>query len=114
MQPRYPAVLAALALALSMSATALRAQTPPPPPSGTAIPTAVPTGDVASKQIGGANFRLIDVSFDVLAAAGGSTVSDSALGNLEGGDHDPRKNGFTIQNTELSLSGAIDPYLGGE
>jgi len=60
------------------------------------------------------NVRLIDISLDVLAAGGGSTVDDAELGNLQGGGHDPRKNGFTLQNVELSLSGAIDPYLYGE
>jgi len=70
--------------------------------------------DLFSKQAGGTNLRLIDVSLDVLAASGGSTVNDSELGNLQGGGHDPRKNGFTLQNVELSLSGAVDPYLYGE
>jgi len=70
--------------------------------------------DIFSKRVGGANLRLLDFSLDVLAAGGGSSVSDSELGNLQGGGHDPRKNGFTVQNVELSMSGAIDPYLYGE
>lgn len=72
------------------------------------------TTDLLSKRIGGMNFRLIDISFDVLAAAGGSTERDESLQTLQGGGHDPRKRGFTLQNAELSLSGAIDPYFGGE
>jgi hypothetical protein len=67
----------------------------------------------ASQQTGG-RLRLIDTSFDALFAAGGSTESDSSLQSLQGGGHDPRKRGFTVQNTELSLSGAVDPYLTGE
>lgn len=67
----------------------------------------------ASQQTGG-RLRLIDMSLDALFAAGGSTESDSSLQNLQGGGHDPRKRGFTVQNMELSLSGAVDPYLTGE
>ena len=63
---------------------------------------------------GGSGLRLIDVSLDVLAAGGGSTEPDSSLQTLQGGGHDPRKNGFTLQNVELSLAGAVDPYLYGE
>lgn len=60
---------------------------------------------------GGSNFRLIDVSFDVLTAFGASSEREESLANLQGGGHDPRKRGFTLQNTELSLTGAVDPYL---
>jgi hypothetical protein len=41
-------------------------------------------------------------------------VDDAALQVLQGSDHDPRKNGFTLQNVELSLTGAVDPYFNGE
>ena len=73
----------------------------------------VDSSPAASQQTGG-RLRLIDMSFDALFAAGGSTESDSSLQNLQGGGHDPRKRGFTVQNMELSLSGAVDPYLTGE
>ncbi len=76
-------------------------------------PQAVPT-DLFSRQIGGSTFRLIDVSLDALFAAGTSTERDSSLQTLEGGDHDPRKRGFTVQQAELSFSGAVDPYFTGE
>jgi cell division protein FtsB len=69
---------------------------------------------LVSQRLGGVTFRLIDLSLDVLAGAGGSTVGDEELQRLEGGDHDPRKNGFTLQNVELSLAGAVDPYFTGE
>ncbi len=58
--------------------------------------------------------RLIDISLDALFAAGGSTEDDESILNLQGGGHDPRKRGFTVQNVELSLSGPVDPYLRGE
>ncbi len=63
---------------------------------------------------GGMQFQLIDISMDGLFAAGASTERDESLQSLQGGGHDPRKRGFTVQNVELSLIGAVDPYLDGE
>ena len=73
-----------------------------------------PRRDILSYQVGGATLRLIDVSFDGLFAAGASTERDQPLQFLQGGGHDPRKRGFTVQNVELSFSGAVDPYLNAE
>ncbi len=73
-----------------------------------------PQKDILSYRAGGATMRLIDVSFDGIFAAGTSTATDSQLQFLEGGDHDPRIRGFTVQNVELSFSGAVDPYLNAE
>lgn len=67
-----------------------------------------------SGQVGGTNVRLIDISLDALVAAGASSERDEALQTLQGGGHDPRKRGFTVQNVELSLMGAVDPYFTGE
>jgi len=78
----------------------------PPPPQ--------PPPDLVSRRIGGTTVRLIDVSLDALFAAGTSTERDPSIRALQGGDHDPRRRGFTVQNIELSLSGAVDPYLAGE
>lgn len=72
------------------------------------------SGALLSAPVGNAQLRLIDLSLDVLMAGGGSTVNDAALANLQGGGHDPRKNGFTLQNVELSISGAVDPFINGE
>lgn len=58
--------------------------------------------------------RLVDLSADVLVAVGGSTERDASLQNIQGGGHDPRKRGFTVQNVELSLAAAVDPYLDAE
>lgn len=66
----------------------------------------------ASRDLGTLGpFRLLDLSFDLLVAGGASTERDSALGDLQAGGHDPRKRGFTLQNAELSLQGAVDPYF---
>jgi len=70
--------------------------------------------DILSRQIGGTTFRLMDISLDVLVAAGFSTENDESLQTLQGGGHDPRKRGFTLQQAELSLGGAVDPYFTGE
>ncbi|HKZ18386.1 MAG TPA: TonB-dependent receptor [Geobacteraceae bacterium] len=70
--------------------------------------------DLWSRQIGGSKLRLIDISLDALFAAGSSSATNEQLQDLEGGDHDPRWRGFTVQNVELSLSGAVDPYFTGE
>jgi hypothetical protein len=64
--------------------------------------------------VGGTTLRLVDISADILVAAGGSTERDATLEVLQGGGHDPRKNGFTLQALELSLIGAVDPYFTGE
>ncbi len=66
------------------------------------------------KQAGATTVRLIDLSLDALFAAGTSTERDDELASLQAGGHDPRKRGFTVQNVELSLSGAVDPYMTGE
>lgn len=55
--------------------------------------------------------RLIDLSLNIRAAAGGSTVGDEEIGELHAGGHDPQRRGFTFQGAELSLVGAVDPYF---
>jgi hypothetical protein len=60
-----------------------------------------PKKDILSYQAGGTTLRLVDVSLDGLIASGASTVRDDPLQVLQGGGHDPRKRGFTVQNVEL-------------
>jgi hypothetical protein len=67
-----------------------------------------------SQRVGGATFRLIDISADLLVAVGGSSENDDDIQNLQAGAHDPNRNGFTLQQLELSLLGAVDPYFTGE
>ncbi len=75
-------------------------------------PSVIPSSQAGLGSIG--PFRLLDLSFDLLTAAGGSTESDESLQSLQGGGHDPRKRGFTIQNAEMAIIGAIDPYFRAE
>jgi len=71
-------------------------------------------GAIFSRQVGRANFQLLDLSLDTLFAAGFSSANDDELEVLQGGGHDPRQRGFTLQQVELSLLGAVDPYMTGE
>lgn len=59
-------------------------------------------------------FRLTDVSLDIAFAIGSSTERDRVLADLQGGGHDPKKRGFTLQQAELSIGGAVDPYFTAE
>lgn len=51
------------------------------------------------------------LGLDILGVGGMSSVKDSQLANLQAGGHDPSRNGFTIQNVELTMAGAVDPYF---
>ena len=51
----------------------------------------------------------MQISLDGLLAAGASTDPD--VPNLQLGAHDPSRRGFTLQNAELVLNGAVDPYF---
>jgi len=90
-------------------------------PAGASAPTVAAASGAAAGDIwsaplagGGAQARLIDIAFSTLVAAGGSSVGDDALAELEAGGHDPYRNGFTLQQAELSFSGAVDPYFTAE
>jgi hypothetical protein len=76
--------------------------------------SSVPAGPPAPAARGGATLSLLDLSFDLLGAGGGSTASEPHLRELEGGGHDPKTRGFTIQNVELTYAGVVDPYLRGD
>jgi hypothetical protein len=53
----------------------------------------------------------MNIGFVGIADAGWSSEAD--VPSLQLGDHDPRKRGFTIPNAEMTLDGAVDPYLRG-
>ncbi|MGQ4806938.1 hypothetical protein NKDENANG_00275 [Candidatus Entotheonellaceae bacterium PAL068K] len=86
--------------------------TPAQPPLATQPAEAPPA--LLSRRVGGANFRLIDISADLLSVVGGSSENDDNVENLQAGSHDPNRNGFTLQQLELSLLGAVDPYFTAE
>ncbi len=91
----------------ALDAAVAEAQAPAQP----SAPTGQPSKDLFSLRAGSATLRLIDVSLVVDVAAGWSTENDRSLQTLQGGDHDPRRRGFTLQAAELALTGAVDPYF---
>jgi hypothetical protein len=95
--------------ALDRAVEAAKAEAPPP----SAAPV-VPPPAILTRSLGGMQLRLIDVSTDILVAAGASTERDEEIANLQGGGHDPNRRGFTLQQAEFSFSGAVDPYFTGE
>ncbi len=72
-----------------------------------AVATTQPSRDLWSRRIGGAEVRFLDISLNLMGAAGGSTANNSEIRLLQGGEHDPRRRGFTFQQAELSLAGAV-------
>lgn len=91
---RLPAVLCLSSWLAALAAQQQPEAVPLPPPQSPPSP-----------------FRLVDVSLDILTAVGSSSERDGVLEWLQGGGHDPRKRGFTLQNVELSLAGSLDPYF---
>jgi len=95
------AVIGAASLIAMSVATAM--ETP-----ASTVPSTVPATS-ASGPIPG--LRLIDLSVGILAVGGGSTADDAGISTLQLGAHDPAKRGFTLQQVELSASGAVDPWF---
>ncbi len=79
-----------------------------------AVATTQPSRDLWSRRIGGAEVRFLDISLNLMGAAGGSTANNSEIKLLQGGEHDPRRRGFTFQQAELSFAAAVDPYFRAE
>lgn len=101
--------------ALRAAAAAAAGQAPSPStPADTAqaTPGAPPAEQLPAQtqpaRTGGA---YMNIGFVALTDLGWSTESD--VGSLQLGDHDPQVRGFTIPNAELSLDGAVDPYFKG-
>lgn len=85
----------------------------PPPNAPSNVPLPQPTLSQPAFRIGGAG-GYMDISLDVLAAAAWSSEADASMRNLQFGGHDPHDRGFTLQNAELALQGAVDPYFRGD
>lgn len=69
------------------------------------------TPDLYSVDVGPGRARFSGVFLDTSFAAGGSSEQGEVLEQLQGGDHDPRQNGFTLRTVDLSLAGGFDPYF---
>ena len=57
------------------------------------------------------NENPMDIGISALFATGVASKGNSTIANLQGGGHDPSKIGFTLQNLELTLGGAVDPFF---
>ena len=84
-------------------ASEIRNQMPPPAP---------PWSPSQPLTVARAGSAYMNMSFDAVMAAGGSSQHDPSQ-FIQLGDHDPTKNGFTLRNAEIALDGAVDPYFKG-
>jgi hypothetical protein len=70
------------------------------------------TPDLYSVDIGDdATLRFKGIAVNTALAAGTSTARNGDLENLQGGHHDPRQRGFTLQSVDITFAGALDPYF---
>ena len=90
--------------ALTQRLEELESKSAQPEPVTTSLAVTVPSVPAATGSG-------LQISLSGLFAAGGSSVSNDQLEILQGGAHDPRQNGFTVQNVELTLRGTVDPYF---
>jgi len=94
---------------------------PGQPLPGAAAPSSelepLPGGEAASSDVWSmplgseGNLRLVDIALSFTGAGGWSTQGGEGLRQLEGGHHDPSVRGFTVQDLELYIGGAVDPYF---
>lgn len=82
------------------------AQEAPAPPAANAPPA---VSAYEHEQAG--PFRVLDLSLSLLASVGGSSEPDAVLRELQGGAHDPRARGFTLQQAELGVAGEVEGWL---
>jgi len=123
---RYACSLVALAAALAAAnavaqdpaanrraALARAAQAQPADPNANlgAVPVAQTSGQGGSLT---GPLTQLDISVDLMMAVGASSARDGVIGELQGGAHDPRKRGFTLQQAEVQMNGAVDPWFRGQ
>jgi hypothetical protein len=85
------------------------------PQTNTAPAAAIPKTAWSPSQpitIARAAGAYMNISFDTLMDAGWSTAHDPSA-QLQLGDHDPIKRGFSLRNAEIAVDGAVDPYFKG-
>ncbi|MBI5366371.1 MAG: hypothetical protein HZA54_05005 [Planctomycetes bacterium] len=82
--------------------------------AGDSKPAAPEPSRAAAPIAAAGALKLIDIAFDLLSAGGFSTAREADMRRLQGGGHDPKNRGVTVQNAELTLSGVVDPFLRGD
>jgi hypothetical protein len=93
------------------------AQTPEPaePPAGETPPANEPPpasetpAEPAAPATGASAIQSLNPDISFIADVAGAWFSDKPP--LQSGEHDPRNNGFTLQQLELAASSAVDPYF---
>src|SRR6478736_1575708 len=71
---------------------------------------ALPPAAVATGAHAGSSY--MNLSYGATMFAGSSSEADPSA-QLELGDHDPAKRGFSLRNAEIAIDGAVDPYFKG-
>jgi hypothetical protein len=66
----------------------------------------------AAVAVSRAGSTYMNLSYGAVMDAGWSSVPDPSA-QLELGDHDPAKRGFSLRNAEIAVDGAVDPYFKG-
>jgi hypothetical protein len=85
------------------------------PPATAQAPAAAPATGWSPTQpitVGRSGSAYMNISFDALMDAGWSSAPDPSQ-ELQLGDHDPIKRGFSMRNAEIAVDGAVDPYFKG-
>ncbi|MDB6017849.1 MAG: hypothetical protein JWR19_2338 [Pedosphaera sp.] len=77
-----------------------------------AVPLAPAWTPAQPMTVARAGSSYMNISFDTLMVVGSSTAHDPSA-QLELGDHDPIKRGFSLRNAEIAVDGAVDPYFKG-
>ena len=77
-----------------------------------AAPGKKPWSPADTLTVAHAGSAYMNMSFYAMMVAGDSTASAPSA-QLQLGDHDPQKNGFSLRNAEIALDGAVDPYFKG-
>jgi hypothetical protein len=67
------------------------------------------TSDPGVPSAGRSGTQSMNPDLSVIADVAGAYFSTDD--NLQGGDHDPTKTGFNLQQLELSISSVVDPYF---
>lgn len=93
--------------AFATAGTARAADETAPAPAASPADWALSAPVVLARSASGNAYANLSLVADF--AAGGSTARDA--GTVQMGGHDPAQRGFTVQGVELTLDGAVDPYL---
>src|SRR5205085_1890452 len=70
------------------------------------------TSPAMSAPTARAGSSYMNISYGSLMTGGWSSAINPAA-QLELGDHDPHKRGFSLRNAEIAVDGAVDPYFKG-